>query len=250
MSLARAIYSRAGTLLLDDVLAAVDAHTARHIYDKGLKGSLARGRTLILVSHHIQLCAPGAAYVLSLESGGVGFEGTSLDFLRSEQYRTLAGDVGEEDEPPLEAPIRPQPRKAPSKLTNKIFKNVAENNLPTFDSGASSQVESSSSEEESETDSEDDEPKGEPRRLIEDEDRAIGHVSRAVWMTYLRANGHLIFWILFTAAFLGEVGMEVLETYVVRLWTNRNDGAVPEESTTNFYLGLCTRSVETFIGPD
>lgn len=31
MSLARAVYSRASLLLLDDVLSAVDAHTAQHI---------------------------------------------------------------------------------------------------------------------------------------------------------------------------------------------------------------------------
>lgn len=34
VALARAIYARADLVLLDDVLAAVDAHVARHIYGK------------------------------------------------------------------------------------------------------------------------------------------------------------------------------------------------------------------------
>ena len=34
VALARAVYARADLVLLDDVLAAVDAHVARHIYGK------------------------------------------------------------------------------------------------------------------------------------------------------------------------------------------------------------------------
>ncbi|KAG8938967.1 hypothetical protein FRC00_014283, partial [Tulasnella sp. 408] len=64
VSLARAIYSRASVLFLDDVLSAVDAETAQHIFEHALKGPLMKGRTVILVSHHVQLCVPGAAYVV------------------------------------------------------------------------------------------------------------------------------------------------------------------------------------------
>lgn len=84
VSLARAVYSRASVLLLDDVLrsafkhwshlfpltdfndfsSAVDAHTAKHIFEECLKGPLLAGRTIILVSHHVQLCLPGASYVV------------------------------------------------------------------------------------------------------------------------------------------------------------------------------------------
>ncbi|OAX31449.1 hypothetical protein K503DRAFT_860742, partial [Rhizopogon vinicolor AM-OR11-026] len=45
VSLARAVYSRASILLLDDVLSAVDAHTAHHLYYKCIKGELMTGRT-------------------------------------------------------------------------------------------------------------------------------------------------------------------------------------------------------------
>ena len=66
MTLARAIYSSAQILLLDDVgdnnicifefanvmlqvLAALDVHTSRLIVDECFKGDLVRGRTVILV---------------------------------------------------------------------------------------------------------------------------------------------------------------------------------------------------------
>ena len=65
VSLARAIYSRAEVLLLDDVLSAVDAHTAHHLYQNALRGPLVKGRTVILVSHHVQLVTPGAGYIVS-----------------------------------------------------------------------------------------------------------------------------------------------------------------------------------------
>ena len=47
----------------------VDAHTAHHLYFECLKGDLMRGRTVILVSHHVQLCAPGASYIVALDNG-------------------------------------------------------------------------------------------------------------------------------------------------------------------------------------
>ena len=49
VTLARAIYSPAQILLLDDVLAALDVHTARWVVEKCLQGDLVRDRTVILV---------------------------------------------------------------------------------------------------------------------------------------------------------------------------------------------------------
>ena len=49
ITLARAIYSNANILLLDDVLAALDVHTAKWIVDKCFQGDLVKGRTVILV---------------------------------------------------------------------------------------------------------------------------------------------------------------------------------------------------------
>ena len=49
VTLARAVYSRAQVLILDDILAALDVHAAKWIVEKCLKGDLVRGRTVLLV---------------------------------------------------------------------------------------------------------------------------------------------------------------------------------------------------------
>ncbi|KAL4753658.1 hypothetical protein BDW72DRAFT_21058 [Aspergillus terricola var. indicus] len=75
ISLARAIYSRARHLLLDDCLSAVDSHTAKHIFREALSGPLMLNRTCILVTHNIALTAPYADFIVALENGKVSFQG-------------------------------------------------------------------------------------------------------------------------------------------------------------------------------
>ncbi|KAI0068098.1 P-loop containing nucleoside triphosphate hydrolase protein [Artomyces pyxidatus] len=70
ITLARAVYSSAETILLDDVLAALDVHTARWIVQKCFKGELLRGRTVLLVTHNVAMASPIADYVVSLGSNG------------------------------------------------------------------------------------------------------------------------------------------------------------------------------------
>ena len=70
VTVARALYSRAGILILDDIFSAVDAHVGRHVLEHGLTGELAHGRTRILVTHHIDLVLPHARYVVHLGDNG------------------------------------------------------------------------------------------------------------------------------------------------------------------------------------
>ncbi|KAI0640447.1 P-loop containing nucleoside triphosphate hydrolase protein [Trametes meyenii] len=70
ITLARAVYSQAEILLLDDVLAALDVHTSKWIVEKCLKGDLLRGRTIILVSHNVALVGPIADFVVDVGSDG------------------------------------------------------------------------------------------------------------------------------------------------------------------------------------
>jgi ABC-type multidrug transport system fused ATPase/permease subunit len=56
---------------MDDILSAVDAHTAQFIFKECLQGSLLRGRTVVMVTHHVGLCLPGADFVVALRDGKV-----------------------------------------------------------------------------------------------------------------------------------------------------------------------------------
>ncbi|KAF9075994.1 hypothetical protein BDP27DRAFT_1380610 [Rhodocollybia butyracea] len=49
LTLARAIYSQAEILILDDILAALDVHTSKWIVEECLSGDLVKGRTVIMV---------------------------------------------------------------------------------------------------------------------------------------------------------------------------------------------------------
>ncbi|KAJ7172815.1 hypothetical protein C8R43DRAFT_1208856 [Mycena crocata] len=69
-TLARAIYSKAEILLLDDVLAALDVHTSKWIVEKCFSGDLVQGRTVILVTHNVALAAPIADFTISIGLNG------------------------------------------------------------------------------------------------------------------------------------------------------------------------------------
>ncbi|KAJ6780649.1 hypothetical protein PWT90_01745 [Aphanocladium album] len=68
IALARALYSRATLLLLDDVLSAVDAEVRKWIAEKALCGELALGRTRILVTHHVHQLSEQAVYQVNLSN--------------------------------------------------------------------------------------------------------------------------------------------------------------------------------------
>ncbi|KAF7372862.1 ATP-binding cassette transporter [Mycena sanguinolenta] len=85
-TLARAIYSKAEILLLDDVLAALEqvdcfifvltilrlhsVHTSKWIVEKCFSGDLIKGRTVILVTHNVALVAPIADFTISIGLNG------------------------------------------------------------------------------------------------------------------------------------------------------------------------------------
>ncbi|KAF6747848.1 multidrug resistance-associated ABC transporter [Ephemerocybe angulata] len=71
LTLARAIYSKAEIVLLDDVLAALDVHTAVWIVNKCFKGDLVQGRTVLLVTHNIALASPIADFIVTITPDGV-----------------------------------------------------------------------------------------------------------------------------------------------------------------------------------
>lgn len=71
-------------LLLDDILAALDVHTAKWVAEKALGGDLLDGRTVILVTHNIALTGPIAQRVVALgRNGQVISTGTPEEVLQS-----------------------------------------------------------------------------------------------------------------------------------------------------------------------
>ncbi|KAJ6521925.1 P-loop containing nucleoside triphosphate hydrolase protein [Mycena vulgaris] len=97
VTLARAIYSQSDIILLDDVLAALDVHTAKWIVDKCLRGDLIEGRTVILVTHNVAMTAKIADFVVSVTlDGRVRSQGSISDALAKDE--TLAKEVSKDQE--------------------------------------------------------------------------------------------------------------------------------------------------------
>jgi ABC-type multidrug transport system fused ATPase/permease subunit len=74
--LQRAVYSRAGTILVDDVLSSLDATTSQYVYAHCLRGDLLRNRRLIMVSHNVSLLLPATDLAIQLKDGSIARSGT------------------------------------------------------------------------------------------------------------------------------------------------------------------------------
>jgi ABC-type multidrug transport system fused ATPase/permease subunit len=89
VALARAVYSRAQNVFMDDVLSAVDARTGQHLYQKCLLGPLMKTRTLVLITHNISLCLPGSAHVVFIKDGGVELQGSPTELAQAGQLEWI-----------------------------------------------------------------------------------------------------------------------------------------------------------------
>ncbi|KAJ6612652.1 P-loop containing nucleoside triphosphate hydrolase protein [Mycena sp. CBHHK59/15] len=93
-TLARAIYSKAEVLLLDDVLAALDVHTSKWIVEKCFRGDLVQGRTVILVTHNVALTAPIAGFTISIGlNGRILSQGSVADALQHDVVLAKEADA-------------------------------------------------------------------------------------------------------------------------------------------------------------
>ncbi|KAH7105339.1 P-loop containing nucleoside triphosphate hydrolase protein [Auriculariales sp. MPI-PUGE-AT-0066] len=76
VALARAIYAHTKSVVLDDVLSAVDTHTASIIIQRCFLGPLMKDRTLVLVTHHVESVINHCAYVVRMSNGTIDLQGT------------------------------------------------------------------------------------------------------------------------------------------------------------------------------
>ncbi|KAE8385473.1 P-loop containing nucleoside triphosphate hydrolase protein [Aspergillus alliaceus] len=67
VALARAIYSGATLLVLDDIFSALDASVSKDIL-QALTGELCNGRTRILVTYRVSICLPNTRYIVKIEN--------------------------------------------------------------------------------------------------------------------------------------------------------------------------------------
>lgn len=100
VALARALYSKAPLLLLDDILAALDAKTAAGVWKHCFCSDLLTGRTTVLVTN-IPWISEQADFSISLENGQVKLAETQIGVVRKPiaLAQVLGGDIEDAETP-------------------------------------------------------------------------------------------------------------------------------------------------------
>ena len=196
----RALYSRAGILILDDILSAVDSHVGRHIFEKGLTGSLGQGRTRILATHHVALCLPKATSVVHIDNNGTVRQtlGANPTLPSGGQYsrwnETYANDYAGHD------------RNIDMKSENgaKEIMSSTPNPLRT------------------------------PKAFVEDEFREQGTVKWLVYSRYLSASGGIALWIFSITAIAASQFALLGRAWWMKLWTETESSNSSSGASTSF----------------
>lgn len=193
VTLARALYSHASVILLDDVLAALDVHTAKWIVDKALCGDLVKGRTVLLVSHNIALAAPISSFVVLLgRHGTVSATGSVSDVLKKDSF------------------LRTQLEKAREEAREEEEGDI---DLKAEESGKG----------------EDEMTKQASGKLIIAEEKAKGRAELAAFMLYIRGIGGPLVWSIFIIALSAAMLVKVGQTWFVGYWSSQYESHSPTE---------------------
>ncbi|KAL2869491.1 putative ABC bile acid transporter [Aspergillus lucknowensis] len=186
ISFARALYSRAGILVMDDIFSALDAETGRHVYEHALTGELGQGRTRVLVTHHLGLCLPRTDYCVLLEDGFVSHAGTVEELQATGVLTDVLGKAelsrGESAPPTQELPRRKR-SSAASGRRSSVF------SMQTI------------------------------RKFMQEEKRETGSISLKVYAAYLNRGNRVWWWILAFLAYAAFMALLVGRSWWVSVWT-------------------------------
>lgn len=191
ISLARAVYSSARHLLLDDCLSAVDSHTAKHIFRQALTGPLMLNRSCVLVTHNVALTVPQADHVVVLENGKVIAQGEANEVASS-------GALGEEF-----FNSRPGSRACSRGLSRVPSQH--EGDTANENSAAANGTANKSQ-------------KDEKSRMAEG--KATGSIKWSTVIMYLRSMGSWHYWVLAVSVFCMQQLGSVSTNIWIRQWAN------------------------------
>lgn len=218
VALARALYSPATTILLDDPLAAVDMHTARHLVEKCLSGELTRGRTVILVTHHVSLCLSVASFLVEISGGKVTKQGSVAELMAGGSLFQVLKEqdalVHEDEETSVkevefnEADAIADDRKTVTLVTAEGASNKVIPSWRLSDAQLG--------------------------KLVEEEARAEGQVSLKTYLTYARAAGYWT-WALTLFFMLGLRLINIANQFYLSKWGEAYDKISPAPSVIDLF---------------
>ncbi|KAF0561148.1 P-loop containing nucleoside triphosphate hydrolase protein [Gigaspora margarita] len=200
VALARAVYSRAKHIYIDDVFSAVDVHTAWQLMNKCLLGPIMKGRTRILVTNNIRLCLAGATYLVAVDNGKIITSGVISELHNSGKLASISDKNANFDHSTDSSTasdailIENVAQVDDSQQTKKVFK---------------------------------------PRVLIKEEARPTGVVKFKIYKSYFRANGNILYWFIAAVVFIGARGIQIIENWWLQVWSNANNNNETVPTTCN-----------------
>ncbi|KAH9918376.1 P-loop containing nucleoside triphosphate hydrolase protein [Epithele typhae] len=201
VTLARAVYSNADILLLDDILAALDVHTSRWIVEKCLKGDLLHGRTIVLVTHNVAMVSPIADFVVDMGPDGRIFSQGSLSTALAHDSKLLKEmQKGEEEM-----------RKAGEELDKEEIPQV-----------------------------EGEQTKKDAGKLVVEEETELGRVGwRSMKLFVMNTSMRpVLFWIVFIGSYTARHSLSNFQTWYLGYWAAQYDILPVEEVNVTYYLGM------------
>ncbi|EMD39558.1 hypothetical protein CERSUDRAFT_111873 [Gelatoporia subvermispora B] len=199
LTLARAVYSSAQTLLLDDILAALDVHTAKWIVDKCLKGDLVHARTVILVTHNVGLAGRVADFVVTMSPDGrIAKQGSLAEVFESDSR--LSDQMAEEtrEVEQAEHAVDAVDLEAPAKEST-CGKLIVEEEIALGH---------------------------------------VGWSAMKLYLSALGGAHPCLFWLVFMGALLISEFINATQTWFVGYWAQQYETKTPSEVNISFYLDV------------
>lgn len=198
VSLARAMYSNAKHLILDDCLSAVDSHSAEWIFKNCIIGKFMKGRTRIMVSHNVHLALPQADKVIVIENGYISAQGSPEEVMR-------LGAVAKDDEL-LQENISMASSRMPSRAPTPEERTDIIEDQEGLDSDAKLAKK------------DEDKHKAALGKLVLEEERSEGSVNWSVYKSYFKEVGGRWYWVVLVSLYvLGEL-LGISSQWWLRHW--------------------------------
>lgn len=187
------MYSRASTIVLDDVLSAVDASTCQHIIHHCLLYPQVVGRTVIIASHAVEALAPISQRAFFLGDGTCLWQGSGPDLMATEHMSHLKAESQETQASALDIVGEEHAKSSGFDETQKA--KDLEIGASEFEIRVA--------------------PAKTPRQMLVDEKRAHGAVESRYWLELVRMCGGRLFLTSFLVLTLGSVLGPVAERALV-----------------------------------
>eukprot|EP00939_MAST-03C_sp_MAST-3C-sp1_P002690 g2690.t1 len=224
VALARAVYANADITILDDIFSAVDPHVATELAEKCVLGAL-KDKTRILVTHAVGLlqrldrASEGRMTLVVVDEGTIKHVGSYAAImslgLDITSYASAGGDVKDDNEntPPAAKEIEgtDEENDAGGVPLKRMSTNTSTSSVKTKDEATK---------------------ENRPKKLVRDENRAIGSVKFAVWKHFFVTFGWFYTIVFLVAAALGN-GARLANSFWLASWMDSG-----EKSKQVYYIGI------------